>query len=61
VYLLKFQNEVDCKGFENQLKKVCLYTAPPMKSLYDHIKVLGRGGQATVNLFKKKGVADEVA
>lgn len=41
------------------MKKICIYTSPSIKVCYDHVKTLGRGGQAIVNLYKAKNTEGE--
>eukprot|EP00347_Sterkiella_histriomuscorum_P015849 403355453 len=54
-FVIKFSKHEDLKSFEKQLRKLCIYQAPSMKSQFEHVKTLGRGGQAIVGLYQPKG------
>ena len=41
--------------FQDMLKKSCMFLQPLVSDIYNKIKILGRGGQAVVNLYRKKG------
>ncbi len=54
-FFVKLLKQEDFKKFEFLIKKICIYSAPGIKAIFDHVKTLGKGGQAIVNLYKLKG------
>ncbi|CDW89281.1 serine threonine protein kinase [Stylonychia lemnae] len=52
--LVKFNSNIDRQKFEIELNRICIIQHPPINKLYNAIKKLGQGGQATVDLYASK-------
>lgn len=54
IFELSLDDELDYNRFRSMIREYCIITFPLLESEYKYINNIGRGSQASVDLYKTK-------